>query len=378
MENEPVMDRSAGSANERVYNFSPGPAVLPLEVLERARDEMLSLPGVGISVLEISHRSPAFDRILEETLQALRQLLGIGDDYEVLLMQGGASLQFSMVPMNLLRGRPGAADYILTGTWGQTGAKEARREGKVHVAWDGGATGYDRLPAAEEISLSDHPEYVHVTSNETIQGVQWKHDPHPGAAPLVCDCSSDFMSRPIDVSQYGLIYACAQKNAGIAGVTVVIIRKDLLERSRDDLPTMLDYRTYAKNGSRPNTPPVFAVYVLGLVCQWLRDSMSGLAAMNRHNAAKAKLLYDVLDASGGFYAGHARPECRSDMNVTFRLPDETLEKAFLKAATARQLVDLKGHRSVGGIRASIYNAMPVSGVESLRDYMLEFQRSQRS
>ena len=377
MENEPVTDRNAGSANERVYNFSPGPAVLPLEVLERARDEMLSLPGVGISVLEISHRSPAFDRILEETLLGLRQLLGIGDDYEVLLMQGGASLQFSMVPMNLLRGRPGAADYILTGTWGQTGAKEARREGKVHVAWDGGATGYDRLPGAEQIRLSDSPEYVHVTSNETIQGVQWKHDPEPGSAPLVCDCSSDFMSRPIAVPKYGLIYACAQKNAGIAGVTVVIIRKDLLERSRDDLPTMLDYRTYAKNGSRPNTPPVFAVYVLGLVCQWLRDSMGGLAAMNRHNAAKAKLLYDVLDASGGFYAGHARPECRSDMNVTFRLPDELLEKAFLKAATERQLVDLKGHRSVGGIRASIYNAMPLSGVESLRDYMLEFQRSQR-
>ena len=378
MENEPVTDRSAGSATERVYNFSPGPAVLPLGVLERARDEMLSLPGVGISVLEISHRSPAFDRILEETLQGLRQLLGIGDDYEVLLMQGGASLQFSMVPMNLLRGRPGAADYILTGTWGQTGAKEARREGKVHVAWDGGATGYDRLPDAEEIRLSDQPEYVHVTSNETIQGVQWKHDPHPGAAPLVCDCSSDFMSRPIDVSQYGLIYACAQKNAGIAGVTVVIIRKDLLERSRDDLPTMLDYRTYAKNGSRPNTPPVFAVYVLGLVCQWLRDGVGGLAAMNRHNLAKAKLLYDVLDASGGFYAGHARPDCRSDMNVTFRLPDETAEKAFIKGATERRLIDLKGHRSVGGIRASIYNAMPLSGVESLRDYMLEFQRSQRS
>ena len=378
MENEPVTDRNAGSGNERVYNFSPGPAVLPLEVLERARDEMLSLPGVGISVLEISHRSPAFDRILEETLLGLRQLLGIGDDYEVLLMQGGASLQFSMVPMNLLRGRQAAADYILTGTWGQTAIKEARREGKVHVAWDGSATGYDRLPGADEIRLSDSPEYVHVTSNETIQGVQWKRDPDPGAAPLVCDCSSDFMSRPIAVPKYGLIYACAQKNAGIAGVTVVIIRKDLLERSRDDLPTMLDYRTYAKNGSRPNTPPVFAVYVLGLVCQWLRDSIGGLAAMNRHNAAKAKLLYDVLDASGGFYAGHARPECRSDMNVTFRLPDETLEKAFLKAATERQLVDLKGHRSVGGIRASIYNAMPLSGVESLRDYMLEFQRSQRS
>ena len=378
MEYQPVTDRSVGSATERVYNFSPGPAVLPLEVLERARDEMLSLPGVGMSVLEISHRSPAFDRILEDTLQALRQLLGIGDDYEVLLMQGGASLQFSMVPMNLLRGRQGAADYILTGTWGQTGAKEARREGKVHVAWDGGATAYDRLPAASEIQLSGNAEYVHVTSNETIQGVQWKHDPESGGAPLVCDCSSDFMSRPIAVSKYGLIYACAQKNAGIAGVTVVIMRKDLLERSRDDLPTMLDYRTYAKNGSRPNTPPVFAVYVLGLVCQWLRDGVGGLAAMNRHNVAKAKLLYDVLDASGGFYAGHARPECRSDMNVTFRLPDETLEKAFIKGATDRRLIDLKGHRSVGGIRASIYNAMPLSGVESLRDYMLEFQRSQRS
>ena len=378
MEYQPVTDRSAGSATERVYNFSPGPAVMPLEVLERARDEMLSLPGVGMSVLEISHRSPAFDRILEDTLQALRQLLGIGDDYEVLLMQGGASLQFSMVPMNLLRGRQGAADYILTGTWGQTGAKEARREGKVHVAWDGGATAYDRLPAASEIQFSGNAEYVHVTSNETIQGVQWKHDPESGGAPLVCDCSSDFMSRPIDVSKYGLIYACAQKNAGIAGVTVVIMRKDLLERSRDDLPTMLDYRTYAKNGSRPNTPPVFAVYVLGLVCQWLRDGMGGLAAMNRHNLAKAKLLYDVLDASGGFYAGHARPDCRSDMNVTFRLPDETAEKAFIKGATERRLIDLKGHRSVGGIRASIYNAMPLSGVESLRDYMLEFQRSQRS
>ena len=378
MEYQPVTDRSAGSATERVYNFSPGPAVMPLEVLERARDEMLSLPGVGMSVLEISHRSPAFDRILEDTLQALRQLLGIGDDYEVLLMQGGASLQFSMVPMNLLRGRQGAADYIITGTWGQTGAKEARREGKVHVAWDGGATAYDRLPSASEIQLSGNAEYVHVTSNETIQGVQWKHDPDGGGPPLVCDCSSDFMSRPIDVSKYGLIYACAQKNAGIAGVTVVIMRKDLLERSRDDLPTMLDYRTYAKNGSRPNTPPVFAVYVLGLVCQWLRDGMGGLAAMNRHNLAKAKLLYDVLDASGGFYAGHARPDCRSDMNVTFRLPDETAEKAFIKGATERRLIDLKGHRSVGGIRASIYNAMPLSGVESLRDYMLEFQRSQRS
>jgi len=365
----------ATATTERVFNFSPGPAVLPLEVLEQAQADLVALPGVGSSILEISHRSPAFDRILDETLAGLRGLLGIGDTHEIVLVQGGASLQFSMVPMNLLRGQSAAADYVLTGTWGATAIKEARREGTVHVAWDGAATKHDRLPEPGEIRLSASPAYVHVTSNETIQGVQWKRDPDVGAAPLVCDCSSDFLSRPIDVAKYGLIYACAQKNAGIAGVTVVIIRKDLLERSRDDLPTMLDYRTFVKNGSRPNTPPTFAVYILGLVCRWLQDSMGGLAGIARHNAAKAKLLYDVLDASGGFYAGHARPDCRSDMNVTFRLPDEAAEKAFLSGATARGLVDLKGHRSVGGIRASIYNAMPVAGVESLRDWMLEFQRS---
>ena len=366
------------TVTERVYNFSAGPAVLPLPVLEQVRDEMVALPGVGASVLEISHRSPPFDRILDETIGLLRELLAIGSDHELILLQGGASLQFSMVPMNLLRGRDGAADYILTGTWGATAIKEARREGKVHVAWDGAATNHDRLPAAGEIRLSPAPAYVHVTSNETIQGVQWKQDPAVGDAPLVCDCSSDFLSRPIDVAKYGLIYACAQKNAGIAGVTVVIVRKDLLARSRDDLPTMLDYRTYVTNGSRPNTPPVFAIYILGLVCNWIRDTMGGLAGMHRHNAAKAKLLYDVLDGSGGFYAGHARPDCRSDMNVTFRLPDEALEKEFAKAAAGHGLVDLKGHRSVGGIRASIYNAMPVEGVTALRDFMLDFQQARRA
>ena len=360
---------------DRVFNFSPGPAVLPLPVLERARDEMLCLPGVGSSILEISHRSPAFDRILDETLAGLKGLLGIGSDHEVVFLQGGASLQFSMVPMNLLRGQPGQADYILTGTWGCTGIKEARREGAVHVAWDCAATNYDRLPRPGEITLSDRPAYVHVTSNETIQGVQWKADPDVGDAPLVCDCSSDFLSRPIDVARHGLIYACAQKNAGISGVTVVIIRKDLLERSRDDLPRMLDYRTFVKESSRPNTPPTFAIYILGLICDWLRDEVGGLDAMARHNAAKARLLYDVLDASGGFYAGHARPDCRSDMNVTFRLPDETLEKEFVATAAAKGLVDLKGHRSVGGIRASIYNAMPLAGVEALRDHMLAFSTS---
>jgi phosphoserine aminotransferase len=371
-----VIERSDGAEAKRVVNFSAGPAVLPLPVLEQARDEMLSLPGVGMSVLEISHRSPAFDRILEETLADLRQLLGIGDDYEVVLLQGGASLQFSMVPMNLLRRQSSPADYILTGTWGATAVTEARREGAVHVAWDGESSGYDRLPAASELSLSPDAAYVHITSNETIQGVQWQQEPDVGSAPLVCDCSSDFLSRPIDVAKYGLIYACAQKNAGIAGVTAVIMRKDLLPRSRDDLPKMLDYRTFATNGSRPNTPPVFAVYVLGLVCRWVRDTMGGLAAMARHNAAKAALVYDVIDGSGGFYAGHAHPPCRSMMNVTFRLPSEDLEKAFVQSAARQGLVDLKGHRSVGGIRASLYNAMPLAGVEALRDFMIDFQRSQ--
>jgi len=363
---------------DRVFNFSPGPAVLPLPVLERARDELLSLPGAGASVLEISHRSPAFDRILAETVSDLRILLGVPAEHEIVFLQGGASLQFSMVPLNLLRGRDAPADYVLAGSWGIAAAEEARREGDVHVAWDGQAWGYDRLPGEAELALSPAAAYVHLTSNETIQGVQWKREPEVGAAPLVCDCSSDFLSRPIDVARYGLLYACAQKNAGIAGVTVVILRRDLLDRAPPDLPRMLDYRTYVANGSRPNTPPVFAIYILGLVCRWLRDEMGGLEGMARHNAAKAKLLYDVLDSSGGFYAGHARPECRSAMNVTFRLRDPALERDFLAAAAARGLVELKGHRSVGGIRASIYNAMPLAGVESLRDQMLEFMNSAAS
>ncbi len=369
---------SDGADANRVFNFSAGPAVLPLPVLRQARDEMLSLPGVGMSVLEISHRSPAFDRILEDTLADLRQVVGIGAEYEVVLLQGGASLQFSMVPMNLLRGQSSPADYIVTGTWGATAVAEARREGEVHVAWDGGAGNYDQLPTAGEVAISPDPAYVHITSNETIQGVQWQHEPDVGAAPLVCDCSSDFLSRPIEMDKYGLMYACAQKNAGIAGVTAVIIRKDLLARSHDDLPKMLDYRTFVKNGSRPNTPPVFAVYVLGLVCRWVRDTMGGLEAMARHNAVKAGMLYDVIDGSGGFFVGHARPECRSAMNVTFRLPTEELEKVFVQGAARHGLVDLKGHRSVGGIRASIYNAMPLAGVEALRDFMLDFRRSHQS
>lgn len=368
----------AAGAGERVFNFSAGPAVLPLDVLMQARDDLVCLPGVGQSVLEISHRSPAFDRILADTLAALAALLGVPETHEILLLQGGASLQFSMVPMNLLAGGSEPADYLLTGSWGSLAAKEARREGGVRVAWDGAAQGYARLPEPGEIAWSDDAAYAHITSNETIQGVQWQQEPAT-RAPLVADCSSDFLSRPVDIARYGLLYACAQKNAGIAGVTVVVVRKDLLERSESleragrPLPSMLDYRTHARNGSRANTPPVFAIYVLGLVCRWLRDSVGGLARMRELNESKAAAIYAVLDASGGFYRGHAAPPCRSRMNVTFRLPSEELEKRFLGEAKTRGLTDLKGHRSVGGIRASLYNAMPAEGVHALRDFLVEFQ-----
>ena len=373
-----VTDRKGAAAGERLFNFSPGPAVLPLEVLEEIRRDMLCLPGVGSSVLEISHRSPAFDSILAETRQGLASLLGVPDTHEIIFLQGGANLQFSMIPMNLLRGQSLPADYVITGTWGAGAAKQAALEGDVAVSWDGNACNYDRLPTADEITASPKAAYVHLTSNETIQGVQWKQMPDTGDAPLVCDVSSDFLSRPIDVSKTGLLYACAQKNAGIAGVTVVVIRKDLLERSAASLPPMLSYKVHAEKDSRANTPPVFAIYVLGLVYRWIRDTFGDLDTLAAHNAAKAALLYDVLDASEGFYAGHAAAECRSDMNVTFRLPSESLEKAFVAEAAEQGLVDLKGHRSVGGIRASIYNAMPLAGVEKLRDFMTAFCQSHRS
>ena len=360
---------------DRVFNFSAGPAVLPLPVLEKAQDELLSLPGVGASVLEISHRSKAFDGILEKTLSNLKSLLGIGGDHEIVLLQGGASLQFSMVPMNFLAGHSGEANYIVTGTWGKGGLKEASRIGSSHVAWDGGENGYDRLPAAEEVALSKKPAYVHVTSNETIQGVQWQALPTFENIPLICDSSSDFLSRPVDISSYGMLYACAQKNAGIAGVTVAVIRRDLLERSQEELPAMLNYRTFVEKGSRPNTPPVFAVYILGLVCEWVLKDVGGLEHIEARNAAKASKVYDVIDSSEGFFRGHACPASRSIMNVTFRLPSEELEAAFVKKATSEGLSDLKGHRSVGGIRASIYNAMPEDGVDALCQFMRDFKSS---
>jgi len=358
---------------ERIYNFSAGPAVLPLEVLEEVQQNLLALPGVGMSVLEISHRSKPFDEIILGAEADIRKLAGISDDYHVLFLQGGASLQFSMVPLNLLPAG-GKADYVITGVWSQKALKEAKRVGTANIAATAEPENFDRIPRQEDLKLDPDAAYVHFTTNNTIHGTEWKYDPATGAVPLVADASSDILSRPIDVGKYALIYAGAQKNLAPAGVTLVIIRKDMLERSPKDLHTMLNYNTHAKERSLYNTPPVFAIYVMRLVLKWLVEQ-GGLEVVQQRNEEKAKILYDAIDSSQ-FYRGHAQPDSRSLMNVTFRLPSEELEKQFVSEATKSGLDGLKGHRSVGGIRASIYNAFPKQGVEALAAFMKEFERTQ--
>lgn len=362
------------TSSDRAFNFSAGPAVLPVSVLERIRDEIVCLPGAGCSVLEISHRDKAYDAIHNEAMQGIRDLLAIPDDYEVLFLQGGSRLQFSMIPLNLMPASGGEADYIVTGSWGKNAVSEANKIGKANVLWDGKETNFDRVPpnCGAELAVGDKSSYLHFTINETIQGVQFQREPASGDLPLVCDASSEFLSRPLDVSKYGLIYACAQKNAGPAGVTIVVVRKDLLDRSRDELPGYMSYKNHAEANSLFNTPPTFAVYVVNLVTQWLRDEVGGLSAMQTINQKKAKLLYDVIDESDGFYIGHAQKDSRSVMNVPFRMNSEELDQLFLKEAAGQQLTTLKGHRSVGGIRASIYNAMPEEGVASLASFMRDF------
>jgi phosphoserine aminotransferase len=357
---------------DRVYNFSSGPAVLPLPVLEQAQRELLNLRGAGASILEISHRSSSFGEILESAQRRLSELFSLPDNYEVVFLQGGARLQFSMIPMNLLRGTRKAADFIITGSWGNMAIEEAQREGQVGRAWDGKPTSYDRVPQQHELHLNASAAYAYFTSNETIEGVQFAIEPEVGDVPLVCDASSDFLSRPLQLDRYGVVFACAQKNAGPAGVTIVIIRQDLLERSSADLPGYLNYRSHVMNKSLFNTPPTFAIYLVDLVSRWLQEEVGGLATMHEHNRRKAQLLYEVLDASRGFYSGHAHPSSRSLMNVTFRLASDELETKFVQQAVQRRLCNLRGHRSVGGIRASIYNAMPLEGVAALRDFMQEF------
>ncbi len=356
----------------RIYNFSAGPAVLPLPVLEEAQSNLLSLPGVGMSVLEISHRSKAFDEIILGAEADMRKLAAIPDNYRVLFLQGGASLQFSMIPMNLLP-EGGRADYIVTGVWSKKAVKEAKRAGQINIAATTEAKNFSRIPRQEELKLDPEAAYVHFTTNNTIYGTEWKQEPEVGDVPLVGDASSDIFSHPIDVSKYGLIYAGAQKNLAPAGVTLVIIRDDLLSRSPESLPTMLNYNTHVAERSLYNTPPVFAIYVMRLVLKWLLDQ-GGLEAMERLNQEKAGLLYDAIDSSD-FYRAHAAPDSRSLMNVAFRLPSEELEKQFISEATKAGLDGLKGHRLVGGCRASIYNAFSREGVEALVSFMKEFERT---
>ena len=368
------MQKLAGTpaaAVDRIFNFAAGPAVLPEPVLEHAQRDLLALPGVGMSVLEISHRSKAFDAIIGGCEADIRKLAGIPSNYHVLFLQGGASLQFSMIPMNLMA-PGGKADYVVTGSWGKKAVKEAQKVGTVNVAGSTEADQFTRVPSDSEIRLDPGATYVHFTSNETIQGVEWPREPETRGVPLVCDASSDIFSRPIDVGKYALIYAGAQKNLAPAGVTLVVLREDMLARSPKNLPTMLDYNTHAREKSLYNTPPVFAIYVMGLVAKWLLEQ-GGLEAVGRRNQEKARLLYDAIDHSDGFYRPHARAECRSNMNVTFRLPSEDLEKQFVSEATKAGLDGLKGHRSVGGIRASIYNAFPRRGVEALVSFMKDFR-----
>ena len=355
---------------DRILNFSSGPAVLPLPVLERVQRDLVALPGVGMSVMEISHRSSTFEAIIGKAEADIRMLASIPDNYKLLFLQGGASLQFSMLPMNLLTTGT-TADYVMTGTWADKAAKEARRVGTVHETGSTAADNFSRIPTDDECEFTPGAAYVHMTSNNTIEGTQWHRLPASGEAPLVSDASSDIFSRPIDVSKYGVLYGGAQKNLGPSGVTVVIIREDLLARSSSSLHTMLNYAVQAENGSLYNTPPAFGVYVLGLVVEWLIE-LGGLPAIAEINERKAAKLYAELDGTG-FWRPTADRASRSRMNVTFRLASEDLEKAFVKESTAAGFDGLKGHRSVGGMRASIYNAFPESGIDRLVEFMRDFE-----
>jgi phosphoserine aminotransferase len=355
----------------RVFNFSAGPAALPEPVLRQAAEEMLDWHGSGMSVMEMSHRGKEFIAIHAEAESLLRELLAVPSNYKVLFLQGGAIGENAIVPMNLLRGKT-AADYIDSGEWSKKSIKEAGKYCHVNVAASSSATGYDRVPPRASWKLDPGAAYVHICSNETIGGVEYPFTPDVGTVPLVADMSSNLMSRPIDVAKFGLIYGGAQKNIGPAGLTIVIVRDDLIGQALPTTPSAFDYKQQADNDSMLNTPPTYAIYVAGLVFRWIK-AQGGLKAMEAHNRSKASLIYDYLDASR-FYKSPVQRECRSLMNVPFKLADDKLDESFLKGAQARGMVQLKGHRSVGGMRASIYNAMPVEGVKALVAYMREFEQ----
>jgi phosphoserine aminotransferase len=364
----------AGQTIRRVFNFNPGPAALPLPVLERMRDELLDYRGAGMSVMEMSHRSPEFEAINDKAEQTLRRLLAIPEDYAVLFLQGGASLQFAMVPMNLyVAGEP--VDVLHTGAWTAKAIEELKKVAEHRIAASSEAEKFARLPRQDEISLAADASYVHICSNNTIEGTEWSEFPETGAVPLVADMSSNILSRSMDVKRFGLIFAGAQKNLGPSGITVVIVRRDLADRANEKIAKYLQYRTHIKERSLYNTPPAFAVYALGLVLEWA-EAEGGLPAIEKRNAVKAALLYSAIDASGGYYRCPVEKESRSKMNVVFRVAEgsEEIEKKFVKEAEAAGLAGVKGHRSVGGMRASLYNAVSLEAVHALTNFMKDFQR----
>ena len=358
---------------KRVYNFNPGPATLPLDVLKAAQAEFLDFADSGMSIIEISHRSKAYERVHNQAKADILELMDLGNDYEVLFIQGGASLQFAMIPLNFAtKEHPGS--YVLSGTFSSNAYREAAILEVGRIAASTKDENFKRVPRQDELRINPNAAYLHVCYNNTIYGTEFHYIPDTGNVPLFADMSSDMLSRPVDFSRFSLIYAGVQKNLGAAGVVVVVAKRELIEKSSEILPTMLRYDTFYKKNSLYNTPPAFAIYIVGKVAAWIKDN-GGLEEMARRNSIKAKLLYDAIDSSDGFYRGHADKDSRSFMNVTFRLPSEDLEKKFVAEALENNLSGVKGHRSVGGMRASIYNAMPIEGAELLADFMNRFRRS---
>jgi phosphoserine aminotransferase len=355
----------------RAFNFNAGPSALPFDVLVKAQQELLDFDDSGMSVMELSHRSSTFENVHNDAINRFRNLYAIPENYDVLFVQGGASLQFAQIPMNFLQ-QDATASYVDTGAWSDKAIKEAKLFGSIQVAASSKEDQYKYIPALETLNFNENDAYVHITSNNTIFGTQWKAFPETGNVPLIADMSSDILSKQIDVSKFGIIYAGAQKNLGPSGVTVVIIRKDLLEKENTAIPAILKYSTHAKNNSLYNTPPTFGIYMLGEVLKWV-EAEGGLAAIEARNEAKAKLIYDAIDESNGFYTGHAEVSSRSLMNITFRVADEQLETLFLQEAKEAGFVGLDGHRSVGGCRASAYNAVPVETCQALADFMHDFR-----
>ena len=357
---------------KRVYNFNPGPATLPLDVLKEAQAEFLDFDETGMSIIEISHRSAAYEKVHNQAKADILQLMNLGDDYDVLFIQGGASLQFAMIPLNFAsKEKPGS--YVLSGTFSSNAYKEAKILGVGEVAASTKEENFCRVPRQDELKINPNAAYLHVCFNNTIYGTEFHYVPETGNVPLFADMSSDMLSRPVDFKKFSLIYAGVQKNLGPAGVVIVVAKKNFIEKSSDALPTMLRYDTFYKKNSLYNTPPAFSIYIVGKVAAWIKNC-GGLEEMQRRNSIKAKILYDAIDSSDGFYRGHAEKNSRSFMNVTCRLPNEDLEKKFVAEALEKNISGVKGHRSVGGMRASIYNAMPVEGVEALADFMNDFRR----